>query len=126
MERWGALLGIATGEIVDLRSPCLAWLIEHAGRLLNLCHRGGPHDGFTPYERRSGNSWKTEFPPFGAVVKFQRMTDYKLERRWQGGVFLGIILESTERIVGTAVVVYDVRSIRGSPPMYQHASELLH
>ena len=86
-------LDIAAGETVDPRSLCLAWLIEHAGTLLNLCHRGARYDGFTAHERVKGRSWKTEFPPFGDVVAFQRKTDCKLERRWQHGVFLGILLE---------------------------------
>ena len=69
------------GRAVDPRSASLAWLMEHAGTLLSLCHRGAPCDGFASCERLKGTSWKTEFLPFGEVLVFQRKTEYKFERR---------------------------------------------
>ena len=91
---------------VDPCSPSLAWLIEHAGTLVNLCHRGAPYDTFTAQERLKGKSRRTEFRPSGELVEFQWKTGYELERRWQPGVFLVIVMESTERIAKTAEGVY--------------------
>ena len=78
---------------MDPRSPSLAWLIEHAGRLSELIK--GAYDGLTAYHRLKGESC-----PFVEVGVFQRKTDYKVERGWQPGVFLVSVMESTERIVG--------------------------
>ena len=76
-------LEFATRETVDPRSPCLAWLIEHAG------HKRAPYDGFAAYERSKGKSLK-EISLHFLGHEFQRRADYKLERRWQPGVFMGL------------------------------------
>ena len=36
----------------------------------------------------------------------QKKMAYELERRWLSGIFLEIVMESTERIVGAADCVY--------------------
>ena len=48
---------------------------------LNLCHRRAQYGGFTARERLKN--------------------DFCSIRRWQPGVFLGIVMESNQRIVGT-------------------------
>ena len=60
--------------------------------LFRTCHRGAAHDGFTAHKRLKGKNWKTEFPPFGGEVR--ALNRIQVQPR----VFLGIVMESTDRI----------------------------
>ena len=114
-----------TGKLLDPKSPVLAWLVEHAGVLLNLYHRGEPHDGMTAYHRLKGRPWRVALPCFGEVVEFQRRTRHKLERRWEAGVFLGVKETTTEKIVGNDNGTFVVQSVRRKPPGEQFDAEAL-
>ena len=69
--------------------------------------------------------WRVEMPSFGECVDCRRRTRHKLESRWSRGVFVGVCVKTTERIVmdetGTNVVQSVRRvhrllqSVRGSP-----------
>jgi hypothetical protein len=111
--------------VLDARSPVLAWLVEHAGVLLNLFHRGEPHDGFTAFHRLKGRPWRVALPCFGEVVEFQRRAKHKLEQRWSPGVFLGVRETTTEKVVGTAQGVFVVQSLRRKPAEERWSAQML-
>ena len=84
---------------VKATHPLLAWLIEHAANLLTLFLEGP--DGLTAYHRLKGKPWRTALPAFGESVLYRSKpkNDSKLDARWQIGTFLGIKMQSTEKIV---------------------------
>lgn len=50
---------------------------------------------------------------FGEAVEFRVRTKHKLDRRWwQEAVFLGVRIQTTEKIVGTPSEIFIVLSIR--------------
>ncbi len=110
---------------IQPRSPLLAWLIEHAGTLITLYHKGEPHDGLTAYGRLKGRPWRIEIPPFGEMVEFRRRARHKLEARWEPGVCLGVKETTTEKIIGTSTGVYVVQSIRRRPEGMRYDAEAL-
>ena len=59
----------------------------------------------TLFQRVQGKTWKVPLPPFGESVEFKKHVAHKLESRWERGVFLGVRVESTEKIVGTPLGV---------------------
>ena len=98
--------------VLDPRSPVLAWMIEDSGTVMNLFHRGEPHDGMTAYHRLRGRPWKIDLPPFGESIEFMRRTQSKLDKRWERGLFLGIKESTSEKIVGNNSGIFVVQSIR--------------
>ena len=78
-----------------------------------ILHKG--KDGMTPYQRVKGKEWRMTLPAFGESVDYRKRTRHKLEARWARGVFLGVNVDSTEKIVGTADGVYIVQAIRRVP-----------
>jgi hypothetical protein len=113
------------GEAIDAKAPIVAWLIEHAGTLLNLFSRSDKQDGMTAYMRLRGRPWRIPLPAFGETVEFMRRTRHKLESRWEPGVFLGIREHTTEKIVGTAEGIYVVQSIRRKPEGERYNADLV-
>ncbi len=93
-------------------SPVLTWLVKHAGDVYTLFHKGEPFDGMTPYRRSRGKDWRIALPPFGEVVEYGVRTQNKLHPRWSEGIFLGVSLTSSEKIVGTKEGVFVVQSVR--------------
>ena len=60
---------IGMGEIIDPKSPMLAWLIEHAGNMYTLyAHDDTMKDGLTPFRRLKGRDWQVSLPPWGEAV----------------------------------------------------------
>ena len=111
-----------SGITLESRSPLLAWLVEHCSNLLLLFHEGEPHDGHTAYMRLWGKPWTIELPSFGECVDYRKRTRHKLESRWSRGVFVGVRMKTTERIVwdetGTCC------SIRERVPEEQHTTQI--
>ena len=68
-------------------------------------------DGKTPYSRHRGREWRVSLPPFGETIEFLKR-GHKFEARWQQGIFLGVKDSTTEKIVGNALGVFTVQSIR--------------
>ena len=114
-----------SGIAIDPKSPILAWLIEYSDILLNLFHRGEPHDGVTAFHRLKGRPWRVELPAFGETVEFLKRTRRKLEQRWEAGVFLGVKETTTEKIVGTNRGIFVVQSVRRRPAEARFNGELL-
>ena len=88
-----------SGIALDSRSPLLAWLVEHCSNLLILFHTGEPHDGHTAYMRLKGTPWRIELPSFGECVDYRERSRHKMEWKWSRGVFVGVRVKTTERIV---------------------------
>jgi hypothetical protein len=99
--------------VLDPKCPILAWLIEYAGVLHYLFHRG--EDRMAPYRRVKGKEWTIALPAFGESIDFEKNTRRKLESRWERGVYLGVRTDTTERIVGASKGVCVVQSVRRVP-----------
>ena len=105
------------------KAHLLAWLIEYSATLHNLFQTG--EDGMTPYQRIKGKKWSIPLPCFAEAIEFKRRTHHKLESRWEKGVFLGVKVDTTERIVGTKNGIFVVQSIKRVPESERYDSELL-
>ena len=79
----------------------------------------------TAYMRLKGKSWKVALPMFGETVEYKRKTNHKLDSRWEQGVYLGIRMDTTEKIVGTSHGIFVVQSIRRVPESSWYNVELL-
>ena len=49
--------------------------------------------------RLKGKPWSIELPIFGECVDYRKRTRHNLESRWSRGVFVGVRVKTTERIV---------------------------
>ena len=77
----------------------MAWIVEHSATLLNLFKRTAGGDGLTAYYRWRGKHWKVPLPPFGELGEFQRKNPIKMSMRYELGIFLGMKIGTTERVV---------------------------
>ena len=64
-------------------------------------------------------------PSFGECVDFRRRTRHKLESRWSRGVFVGVRVKTTERIVMDETGTYVVQSVRRVPEEQRYDNRLL-
>ena len=109
-----------SGKVIDPK------LIEHVGTLYTLyAYDESSKDGLTPYRKIKGRDWNIALPPFGECVYYRVRTTHKLDVRWDTGIFLGIRLHTTEKIIGTPKGVVVVQSIRRKPEDQQWDVELL-
>ena len=112
-----------SGIALESRSPLLALLVEHCSNLLLLFHhKGEPH---TAYMRLKGKPWRIELPSFGECVDYRKRTRHKLESRWSRGVFVGVRVKTTERIVMDETGTYVVQSVRRVPEEQRYDHRLL-
>ena len=65
--------------------------------------------------RLKGRPWRTELPSFGECVDYRKRTRHKLESRWSRGVFVGVRVKTTERIVMDETGTYVAQSVRRVP-----------
>ena len=112
------------GITLEPSSAVLAWMVEYAGVLHTLFSQE-LHEGLTPFQRIKGRKWQVALPCFGEAVDFRRNTRSKLDSRWQSGVYLGIRLQSTEKIVGTSQGIFVVQSVKRKPEGQQWDSTLV-
>ena len=112
------------GITLEPSSAVLAWMVEYAGVLHTLFSQE-LHEGLTPFQRIKGRKWQVALPCFGEAVDFRRNTRSKLDSRWQSGVYLGIRLQSTEKIVGTSQGIFVVQSLKRKPEGQQWDSTLV-
>ena len=90
-----------------------SWLVIHAANVINLFEVG--KDGKVPYQRLRGRKLHPDLIEFGECVHYLPLNHLELgkaEARWKDGIFLGLRLESGEKLVGTHEGVFKVRSIR--------------
>eukprot|EP00973_Karenia_brevis_P094493 12422783-Karenia_brevis.AAC.1 len=88
------------------------WLIEHAAYTLRTGVVG--HDGLTAHERYKGRSAQTNIVAFAEKVLYKPSKTIRLaanEARWEDGIWMGIITESNEHIIGTDKGVVKCRAI---------------
>jgi len=115
-----------TGQRIDPKSPVLGWLIEYAGVLYTLfSYDESLRDGLTPFRKLKGRDWTVALPPFGELVDYRVRTQHKLEPRWDEGIFLGVRMSTTEKIIGTPKGVVVVQSVRRKPEGSRWSSEAL-
>jgi len=113
---------------VSSRHPVMAWLVTYAADMLTRFGRG--KDGRTPWELSRGKPYRRRLLPFGEtclfmVVKGSGARQYKLDTRWQKGVYVGIVKRSDELIVLTPQGVRKARSIRRLPGEERHDKAFL-
>ena len=101
------------GIELDAKMAILAWLVEYGATLYSLFQRG--EDGMTPIQRLKGRAWKIELPEFAEMIEFMKRTRHKLSARWEEGVYLGIKIRTSEKIVGTSEGIFVVQSVRRKP-----------
>ena len=101
------------GAELRARTAILAWLVEYGATLYTLFRRG--EDGMTPIQRLKGRTWKIELPEFAETVELMKRTKHKLAARWEEGIYLGIKLRTSEKIVGTRNGIFVVQSLRRKP-----------
>ena len=81
----------------------------------------------TAFRGIKGLGWTVALPAFGECVDYRVKTNHKLEPRWESGIFLGVRLHTTEKIIGTpkGVIVVVVQSVRCKPDDQQWNLQLL-
>ena len=114
-----------SGITLESRCPLSAWLVEDCSNLLSLFHKGQPHDGDTAYMRLTSKPWRVEMPSFGDCVDYRRRTRHNLETRWSGGVFVGVRVKTTERIVIGETGTNVVQTVRRIPEEQRYDHRLL-
>eukprot|EP00973_Karenia_brevis_P047656 6613462-Karenia_brevis.AAC.1 len=89
------------------------WLIEYAGFTL-LAYKIDEADGKTPLERSRGRSAPQRGVGFAECVMYKPAKTVKLakdEARWEYGIWLGILIDTGENIIGTNKGVIRCRAI---------------
>ena len=113
------------GELIDPRSPFLGWLVEHAASMYTLyAHDEALKDGLTPFRRLKGRDWGVALPSWGETVDYRVRTTHKFEARWRVGIFCGVRVSTTEKIMATEDGVVVVQSIRRKPKEHRWDMEL--
>ena len=102
---------------VEGDSHVYAWLLRHAGFLMNR-FSVGPR-GATSYEIMHGRKYRGKLVPFGEQVIFHRPSKHRGELQWTKGVFLGVNERNHAFILGTAEGAMESRSIRRLPESQQ-------
>ena len=118
-----ALEQSAGGELPK-DSVIFPWMIEYAGVLHTLFSQEDS-EGMTPFQKLKGRTWQIALPSFGEIVDYRRRAKSKLDARWQEGVYLGLRLTSSEKIIGTPSGMLVVQSIRRKPADKQFNLEML-
>ena len=101
------------GVKVSPTSPAFAWMVIHAATIITLCEVG--KDGRVPYQRLRGRKMQPELVEFGESIFCQPLKHLdlgKAEPRWMAGIFIGMKMNSSEKLVATEGGIIKVRSIR--------------
>ena len=113
-------------KVINPKSLLLPWLVEYVGILDTLfSFDEKSKDGMTPFRKLKGRDWVISLPSCGECVDFRVRTQHKLEARWDIGIYLGIRLHTTEKIIGTPQGVVVVQSIRRKPADQQWNADLI-
>ena len=113
---------------VPSRHPILAFLVEHAGRLMSRYQVG--RDGRTVYELHAGKPYRRQLVEFGERVYFMPIRlggarQAKLDPKWQDGAFIGVRDRSDEMLNMTTSGVYKTRNVRRRPQLERRDFEFL-
>ena len=113
-------------KMINPKSPLLPWLVEYVGiRYTLFSFDEKSKDGMTPFRKLKGRDWVISLPSFGECVDYRVRTQHKLEARWDIGIYLGIRLHTTEKIIGAPQGVVVVQSIRRKPADQQWNADLI-
>ena len=91
------------GKRIEEESNIIPWMITHAARTINRYHVNP--DGLTAYRKWKGKEFKKEVAEFGETVLYLRPGTKgkdKLRSRWEKGIWVGLLDETGETIVGTS------------------------
>ena len=91
------------------RHPILAFLMEHAGRLMSTYLVGC--DGRTAYELHAGKPYRRQLDEIGGARQA------KLDPKWQDGAVIGIRDLSDEMLLMTSSGVYKTTNVRRRPEL---------
>ena len=110
------------------RHPILAFLVEHAGRLVSRYQVG--RDGRTAYELHADKAYRRLMFEFGERLYFMPVRlggarQAKLDPAWQDGAFIGIRDRSDEMLNMTPSGVYKTRNVRKRPELERWDFEFL-
>ena len=113
---------------VPSRHPILAFLVEHAGKLMSRYQVG--RDGRTAYELHAGKPYRRQLVEFGERVCFMPIRpggarQAKLDPKWQDGAFIGIRDRSDEMMIMTTSGMYKTRNVRRRPELERWDFEFL-
>ena len=103
---------------VPSRHPILAFLVEHAWKLMSRYQVG--RDARTAYELHASKPYRRQLVEFGERVYFMPIRpggarQAKLDPKWQDGAFIGIRDRSDEMLIMTTSGVYKTRNVRRPP-----------
>ena len=101
------------------RHPILAFLVEHAERLMSR-HQVG-RDGRKAYELHAGKPYRRQLVEFGEREYFipirpRGARQARLNPKWQDGTFIGIRDRSDEMLVMTT----SVKGMNSAPHIHEH------
>ena len=113
---------------VHSRHPILAFLVEHAGRLMSRYQVG--RDGRTAYELHAVKPYRRQLVEFGERVYFVPVRpggarQAKLDPKWQDGGFISLRDRSDEMLIMTPSGVYNSRNVRRRPELERWDFEFL-
>ena len=113
---------------VSSRHPILAFLAEHAGKLMSRYQVG--RDGRTAYELHAGKPYRKQLVEFGELVYFMPIRprgarQAKFDPKCKDGAFIGIRDRSDEMLIMTTSGVYKTRNVRRRPELERWDFEFL-
>ena len=91
----------------------MPWLFKHAADTINRTRVGV--DGKTAFRRWKGKNFNKKIAEFGENVCYLKKKSVgkdKFNSRWEEGIYLGVICDSGETIVGTNPGVVKARDFR--------------
>ena len=113
---------------VPSRHPILAFLVEHAGRLISRYQVG--RDGRAAYDLHAGKPYRRHWVEFEERVYFMPIRlgsakQVKLNPKWQDGAFIGIGDPGGEMLIMTQSGGYKTRKVRRRPGLERWDFEFL-
>ena len=87
---------------IPMDHPILAWMVKRGAQQLNHYRVG--EDGKTAFRRLRGRDFNGKVVEFGEHVwylKLKTKGQHSWKSRWSSGIWLGIVDESGENIIGT-------------------------
>eukprot|EP00971_Amphidinium_carterae_P031526 620890-Amphidinium_carterae.1 len=116
-----------TRTLLHAYHAVVSWAVKHAASMLNRYHKAHGNTGFTAWQMVKGRAFKDAGIAFGSKVLFQRLGKRRstLADRWEVGVYLGLVDDSTEVIIGTAEGVVRGRAARPCTDGDRAARELV-
>jgi thiol-disulfide isomerase/thioredoxin len=105
--------------------PIMSWIAKHAADMIDKFHVGP--DGKTSYEIMKDEKYSRSLVEFGEKIFFRhgKLSENKLEARWEEGIFLGTEWRTGAAHVGAKDGVLEAHGIRRVPQEVRWNSELV-